>query len=355
MRPITSRQARIMISPYYEEDGVELYCGDALSILQLLPAESVDMVMTSPPYYGLRNYHVDGQIGLEAIPLEYLQKLWTVFNEVKRVLKNNGTIWVNIGDTYGGSSNGSWNAPIQIIDQKYLTPPRKTQSQKKCLLLVPERFAIGMTERGWVLRNRICWYKPNHMPSSVQDRFTCTWDYLYFFTKREKYYFNLDVVRIKMKNTSPDGSPDNKYLFANKKINGARIDLRPKEYRNKVMELTDKGIISGSGRIRAFFNNFSGKTNLKGKNPGDHWSINTRGFSGSHFATYPKKLCEIPILAGCPEGGTVLDMFSGSGTTGIVAKELRRNCILIDLSELYCELAKQRIKQTIKPLFVISQ
>lgn len=179
----------------------KITCGDALSLMKELPDGSVDSVVTSPPYYGLRDYGHEGQLGLEPTFTLYLQHLLTIFKEVKRVLKKTGTCWVNIGDTYSGSGNGSWNAPIESrgkqyrktcnIDQEYLAPPCEDKTlPPKCLIGIPERFKIAMTdEEGWLARNTIVWHKPNCMPASVTDRFTVDFEYLYFFTKSPKYYF----------------------------------------------------------------------------------------------------------------------------------------------------------------------
>src|SRR3990167_2930926 len=190
---------------------IKLICGDAKTELKKMADECIDMMMTSPPYYGLRDYKVDGQIGLETTPAEYLQKLWAVFDEIKRVLKKEGTCFVNIGDTYkgghpGGSTTGglSKNFKQAIPQETTGRPQNKIDYAEKCLLLIPERFAIGMVERGWILRNRICWYKRNHMPSSVRDRFSCSWEYVYFFSKSKRYYFNLNSVRVPLKQVSVD-------------------------------------------------------------------------------------------------------------------------------------------------------
>jgi len=179
----------------------KIICGDALEVLKEFPSRSVDMVLTSPPYYGLRDYGIEGQIGLEKTPEEYVLRLKEVFKEIFRVLKKTGTFWLNIGDTYGGSGCGKndWrnnNKRSVSNPMLYANKPSPQLKQKpKCLLCIPERLMFACLELGFILRNKIVWYKPNHMPSSVKDRFTNSWEYLYFFSKARKYFFDLDAVR----------------------------------------------------------------------------------------------------------------------------------------------------------------
>ena|SRR3990167_11197187 len=379
----------------------KIICGEVLEVLKTLPNESVDMVMTSPPYYGLRDYKVDKQIGLETTPAEYLQKLWAIFDEIKRVLKKDGTCFVNIGDTYAGSNQGygqkqksktgfqfigtgqyaaSQDKPPQSKWSKWrrdelgyktgcaIPPELKFAGMKaKCMVMMPERFALGMVERGWILRNRICWFKRNAMPSSVKDRFTCTYEYVYFFVKSRRYYFDLDSVRIPHKEVSKKRilrAVSNKYKYINNKNYGGGGGInKSRPNRNTKIPITTAELYE-SPRARyhreqnmAISQYQYGEgdylvvnLNKKGRNPGDHWDITTKGYKEAHFAVYPERLCEMPIKAGCPKDGLVLDCFMGAGTTGVVAKKLGRNYLGVELNPEYIKLAQNRIDNIIKPM-----
>jgi len=305
--------------------------GDCLEVLKTLSAESVDCVITSPPYWALRDYGVEGQLGLEPTFQQYITQLCDIFDEVKRVLKKEGTCWVNIGDTYGGSGAGTWQNKPEGVKQKevYTLPYGKSSVSKmrgtpqdKCLLQIPSRFSIEMTNRGWILRNSVVWHKPNAMPSSVTDRFSVDYEMLYFFVKSKKYYFEQQFEDLQGKpqdkeRQSRTGSVNQKYA----QVHGNR---------------------PSSGGVGYSEN---------GRNKRSVWTINTKPYKEAHFATYPEALIETPIKAGCPEGGVVLDMFFGSGTTGAVAKRLGRNYIGIELNPEYIKLAKKRIEQVPDRLF----
>lgn len=309
----------------------KIYCGDALDILKTLPNEIIDMVITSPPYYGLRDYGVEGQIGLEQTFEEYLDNLILIFNEVKRVLKQEGSCWVNLGDSYSGSNNGSNNnATTNLVSQetqdiKYQgQKPGKTNLPNKSLLQIPSRFAIMMADNGWILRNEIIWHKPNCMPSSVNDRFTVDYEKLFFFTKSKKYYF--EQQKEPMKTTDINPPRGSKGV-----IGQANLGLRKQD-------------LIGRNDYTGFNDRYSPPKDFM-RNKRSVWSINTKPLKEAHFATFPEELIETPIQAGCPENGVVLDIFMGSGTTGMVAKRLNRNYIGIDLNEDYCKLARKRINK----------
>jgi len=237
--------------------------GDALNILKTLPDESIDMVMTSPPYWALRDYGVSGQLGLESTFPEYINKLCDIFDEVKRVLKKEGTCWINLGDTYGGTGNKGLST-----DQKYKRG-RNGQSKalngrykSKCLLQIPSRFAIEMTDRGWILRNEIIWHKPNCMPSSVKDRFTVDFEKLFLFTKQQKYYFETQYEKV--------------------------VAHSDAWYRNKLRQNKNYQL------KKPYKHNFPIPKYPNKKNKRSVWSINTKPFSESHFAVFPEELCIIP-------------------------------------------------------------
>lgn len=254
--------------------------GDALTKLKELKTQSIDMVMTSPPYWALRDYGVKRQLGLEPTFDLYIKHLCDIFDEVKRVLKDIGTCWVNIGDTYSGQmgKRSGWTdnklgfEKEEAIEKGVcLTNKNKFEYSipSKCLTLIPFRFVIEMVNRGWILRNIIIWHKPNCMPSSIKDRFTVDFEYLFFFSKKKKYYFETQYECLK-ENT------DIKY----------RQKLRENKHYNSK---------------EPYKNNLPKSFNLQGRNKRTVWSICSKPFKESHFAVYPEELCETPIKAGCPK------------------------------------------------------
>ena len=305
--------------------------GEAYNVLKTFPDNCIDMVMTSPPYWALRDYGVEGQLGLENTSEEYILKLCDIFDEVKRVLKDTGSCWVNLGDTYSGSSNGSNDYREQ--DGLGATPllrykgqaSRKTCPPNKSLCLIPFRFAIEMVNRGWILRNTIIWHKPNCTPKSMKDRFTDDFEYLFFFVKSKKYYFEQQF--------EPYTEPLNRWggeTFRNSS--------------HKYIDIGEKKL-GKFGATSMFRNGRPVRPNPLGRNKRCVWSIPTKPYPGAHFAVYPNKLCETPIKAGCPPGGIVLDPFMGSGTTCVAASQLGRRYIGIELNEEYVNLAQQRLDQ----------
>jgi len=303
----------------------KIYQGDCLTVLKTFPDESVDMCMTSPPYWSLRDYGCDGQLGLEPTFTEYINKLCNIFDEVKRVLKKEGSCWVNIGDSYSTVSGGMEQLKRMGNDTpKYgeidyasgysgVSQLGKKNLEEKNLCLIPFRFAIEMQNRGWILRNTIIWYKRNCMPSSVTDRFTVDFEYLFFFVKNKKYWFEQQTEKHTSKFIN-EYKPRN----ADDKTRSATIQPRSET---------------------AFANPY----NPNGRNKRCVWDITTKGYREAHFATYPEELCLTPIKAGCPVGGIVLDPFSGAGTTALVAKKLGRNYIGIELNPEYVTMSEKRL------------
>jgi len=257
--------------------------GNTLEVLKNIPDNSINMVITSPPYWGLKDYGMQGQLGLERTFKEYINNICNVFDEAKRVLRKEGTCWVNISDTYSANRTYQVTGTKQVKNsqpEKIKQPQAKDNNyQEKCLYCIPERFKLEMIDRGWICRNEIIWHKPNAMPESVRDRFTQDYEKLFLFVKSRKYYF-----------------------------------VQQKEMLNGVL-----------------------------RNKRSVWSINTQPLKNTHFATFPEELIEIPIKAGCPENGIVLDLFIGSGTTAVVAKRLNRNYIGIELNPEYIKIAENRI------------
>lgn len=289
--------------------------GDALEVLKTLPDESVDCVITSPPYWALRDYGVLGQLGLESTFQEYISKLCNIFNEVKRVLKKEGTCWVNMGDTYGGTGDKA-----DYKDPKY-ERGRNGQSKavnkgatSKCLLQIPNRFAIEMCARGWLLRNEIIWHKPNVMPSSAIDRFTVDFEKVFFFTKNRKYHFETQFEKAIW--AHDNRATKGRLHYENGKRDGKK-GLGQENFVSIKQERNKRTV----------------------------WKISTTKFKEAHFATFPEALIETPIKAGCPQGGVVLDPFFGAGTTGLVARKLDRHYLGIELNPAYIKIAEERLKE----------
>lgn len=301
---------------------------DALTALKTLDSESVDLVVTSPPYYGLRNYGVENQLGLEKTPQEYINKLMGIFIECKRVLKKTGSLWVNIGDTYSGSggAGGDYNkGGLKEGQPRYKQAKQITTISPKSLIGIPERFVIAMTDAGgWVRRNTVVWYKPNCMPSSAKDRFTNDFEYFYFFTKSQKYYFETQYEPLSFESIKRfKRGISSKHKWIDGAEGQTKHSMSQSRQHDKNREHPQKDI----GRLKRCV-----------------WSITTQPFKGAHFAVFPEKLIETPIKSCCPLNGFVLDPFCGSGTTLLVAKKLGRRGIGIELNPEYIEIAKTRLQ-----------
>jgi len=316
--------------------------GDALSKLKELSEKSVNMCMTSPPYWALRDYGVDGQLGLEPTYYQYINNLCDIFDEVHRVLRDDGTCWVNLGDTYYGggfgkstdlskTKQGTNRGTANLETRDKLRGIRKNLDKSiptKSLTCIPMRFAIEMVNRGWILRNTIIWHKPNVMPSSAKDRFTVDFEYIFLFSKKKKYYFEQQLDPY----TSPVDRWGGEDVAA---YNGKYSDgVDNENYNSPRARCSRPGYPE---RARAL------RPNPNGKNKRTMWSINTKPCKDAHFAVYPEKLCETPIKAGCPVGGSVLDPFAGAFTTGIVANKQNKNAVLIELNPEYIEIGKKRL------------
>jgi len=313
--------------------------GDALQVLKTFDDELVDCIVTSPPYYGLRDYGVDGQIGLEKTPQEYIKKLIDVFSECKRVLKKSGTFWLNISDTYGGGGkhNSEKNWGMQNREAQINLQPPHVNLQPKCMLCIPERLILSLIDDGWILRNKNIWHKPNHMPSSVKDRFTSAYEVVYLLVKNKKYYFDLDAVREPHKNPSQMKSC---YSETSTRQN-TRFRRRETSEQISPINQPNRSSVDKQGRQDGYKSKLNGE--LKGKNPGDVWEINTKPFPEAHFAVFPEALVERCVKSGSPKDGLVLDPFCGSGTTCLVAKKLLRNYVGIDLNPEYVEMSRKRV------------
>jgi DNA modification methylase len=335
-----------MNQPSHLIDGPKLplgtvLVGDVNEQLRRLPNASIDCVVTSPPYFRLRNYQTSGQLGLEATVGEWVANLAAAFDEIARVLTPWATVWLNVGDSYSRESRAG-------------APP-------KAMVLAPERLAVELADRGWLVRNKVVWAKTNPMPTSVQDRLACTWEPIYLLTRSGAYTFDLDAVRVPHRSTPSKRTPP--------------PDRAPRIVPAWQGPLAGKN--DGLDRMKA-----DGRPgHVLGKNPGDVWQIATSSHRGAHFATFPEALVERPLLAGCPEKvcltcgtpwrrsaprtighlavageleplcacgaswrpGIVLDPFIGSGTTAVVAERLDRDWIGIDINGDFAEMTRRRV------------
>ena len=324
--------------------------GDCFKIMSEMDEQSVDLVVTSPPYWGIRSYEIDskiwggdsncehlwdnknkclkcdawkGELGLEPHPQMFIKHLVEFGKLVSRVLKPTGLFWLNLGDTFCGGGKSKKNQLLWQTNHSYLsTPPGANVEmdggwlQPKQLLMMPSRVACRLQDDGWILRSDIIWHKSNHMPEGIKDRFSKTYEHFFMFSKQSKYYFNLDAVRVPHKASVNNPNWKNTYIrkATNKTADIGKIQNIVKEY------------------------------NPLGKNPGDIWEVTPQPFHGSHFAVFPENLIERIIKSSCPTDGIVLDPFSGSGTSLYIAHKLGLNYIGIDIKQEYVKMAEERIE-----------
>jgi len=299
----------------------EIICGDALEVLKRLPDQSIHCCVTSPPYWSLRDYGVEGQVGLEESPERYVESIVDVFREVKRVLRDEGTVWLNLGDSYAGSGRmGSFvdskaKKGMKIIKDYHRNKPIEGLKPKD-LCGIPWRVAFALQADGWWLRSDIIWSKPNPMPESVRDRPTKAHEYIFLLSKSKKYYYDYEAI-------------------AERSVSAGETRGGGVKYSNREV---DNGI-GGHHNLDKY-----GVT-LQFRNKRDVWTVATKPFKEAHFAVFPPDLIRPCVLAGCPPGGIVLDPFFGAGTTGLVAKQERRGYIGIELNPEYVEMARARIRR----------
>lgn len=299
--------------------------GDVRDRLRQMPSESVNCVVTSPPYFGLRDYGVDGQIGLEETPDAYVAELVAVFREVRRVLRTDGTLWLNLGDSYAANrgyqvpstKGGAKHGPAQGVKGRGSVVPEGLKAKDR--LMIPARVALALQTDGWWLRDEIIWHKPNPMPVSVTDRTTPAHEMLYMFSKSARYHYDMEQV-----------------------LEDAVTAVAHKHWKDKSYDQTMLGSQQSNG-VKGRPTGVAGYAAPGKRQPRSVWSIATRPFKGAHFATFPPDLVKPCILAGCPAGGTVLDPFFGAGTTGLVAQQLGRNAIGIELNPAYGRIAADRL------------
>jgi DNA modification methylase len=333
----------------------EILQGDWVEVLKSLPDESVHCCITSPPYWGLRDYGVEGQLGLEKTPAEYVDRIVAGFEQVRRVLRSDGTLWLNLGDSYhtgdgykkeptGSRHRGHIQETNTMSDIK-AAPHRQKQPglKTKDMVGIPWRVAFALQAAGWYLRSDIIWHKPNPMPESVRDRPTKGHEYLFLLSKSEKYYYDIKAYAepcIESNASRPRMGQGGNTVYKQKRS----------------MMKVPAGWATGAGSHKAIFHArveawrkgcqtvpFSSVDKPETRNRRTVWTVPIQPFKGAHFATFPLRLIEPCVLAGCPEGGVVLDPFNGSGTTGIAAVKHQRKYLGVELNSEYIAMAKKRI------------
>jgi len=315
--------------------------GNCLDILPTMEAGSVNCCVTSPPYFGLRDYGNDEQIGLEETPEAFIESMVNVFREVKRVLADDGTLWLNLGDSYAGSGKGSnpdGTVHTSSLKGKQGTHKGTTEGVKpiqkakdiglkpKDLIGIPWRVALALQADGWYLRQDIIWSKPNPMPESVTDRCTKAHEYIFLLSKKPKYFYDHKAIMEEATYGEQHANKTSSWGANRKHPNKANVEKYAFKGENSTCSKMEDG--------------------KHGRNKRSVWEVTTKPYSGAHFATFPPDLIKPCIMAGCPAGGTVLDPFGGSGTTGMVALELGRSAELIELNPDYVDIINERTHVT---------
>jgi len=300
----------------------KIFQGDCIEGMRTLPDKSVNCCVTSPPYFGLRDYGHEGQIGLEETPEQFVAKLVEVFREVKRVLKDDGTLWLNLGDSYAGGGGASGHT----VETKNLgantsnygavkSGGKRYGLKQKDLIGIPWMVAFALRADGWYLRQDIIWHKPNPMPESVTDRCTKSHEYIFLLSKSQKYYYDNEAIKQEL------ADPQRTNFQSGSRANGDNKDRNDND-----LAFRSKESIYLNANKRSV------------------WTVTTKPYSEAHFATYPPDLIVDCIKAGCPEGGIVLDPFMGAGTTAMVARKLNRNYVGCELNPEYIRIAQNRLQ-----------
>jgi len=314
---------------------MDLRCGDTRELLKAIPDASVQTCITSPPYFGLRDYGVSDQIGLESTPEAYVSKLVDVFRDVRRVLKDDGTLWLNLGDSYAGywgdkkakadgrpssADTNGWTNGFNMLARPQFDFLRQSGLKPKDLIGIPWMVAFALRADGWYLRQDIIWHKPNPMPESIKDRCTKAHEYVFLLSKSQKYYFDAEAIKEPCVTSAA-----NQVAKRNKRPHKGQSDAGMRE------------TTGGFDKITKVYET---------RNRRSVWTVTTKPYRGAHFATFPLDLVTPMVLAGCPEGGTVLDPFSGAATTGLACQNTNRNYIGLELNPAYVELATARLDET---------
>lgn len=350
----------------------KIYCENCLTTLSKMDDNSIDCCVTSPPYYGLRDYGHPDQIGLEETPEKYVEKMVNVFSEVKRVLKSTGTLWLNLGDSYAGSGKGSGgdyelskkqhsNKGINYQKDANVKIKFKDGCKPKDLIGIPWLIAFALRANGWYLRQDIIWHKPNPMPESVTDRCTKSHEYIFLLSKSAKYYYDADAIKQTVADTTilklaQQVQNQRGSERVPGKTNGNMKAVGPGRTPRKSIDIKggNQGNINGIPAMSINGNGVNGHSeyfdscgNLIGDgmaNKKSVWTVPTMPFKEAHFATFPEDLIIPCIKAGCPEGGVVYDPFSGAGTTALVCHKLKRNWISSEINSEYVRIAEKRIE-----------
>jgi DNA modification methylase len=327
------------MKPYYKFEDTIIYCGDVLKTISAFDSNSINCCVTSPPYWGLRDYGHEDQFGAETFPEEYIENMVKVFREVYRVLRKDGTLWLNLGDSYwnnyGGGSNTMTTGNSKAVKQKGRhNKPKHSLFKIKDLVGIPWRVAFALQSDGWYLRQDIIWHKPNAMPESVTDRCTKSHEYIFLLTKSQRYFYDSVAVKEPLSESSIQRAKRKESLI-----------------KRTGLGIIGKQVVGGVDNSHGYAGLASGRNGKTGydieggtRNRRSVWSVITKPFKGAHFATFPPDLIEPCILAGCPKDGIVLDPFSGSGTTAMVARNNGRKSIGIEINEEYCEISKKRLE-----------
>ena len=349
--------------------NAKLYLGDCRESMRAMPARSIHTCVTSPPYFGLRDYGHDGQIGLEQTPDEYVAKLVEVFREVRRVLRDDGTLWLNLGDSYaaqrggthqpaetlGGGKHGKTTDGERVNRDRFdgYNPTRNASAiglKHKDLIGIPWRVAFALQADGWYLRQEIIWAKPNPMPESVKDRCTKSHEQIFLLSKSAKYYFDHEAIKEPVAEATKSRLAQNVEAQRGSERVPGKTNGPMKAVRSKANSFKREG----SKREQAIPGQTVGthrpdrkesEYDLDTRNKRDVWTVATRPFKGAHFATFPPELIEPCVLAGAPVGGVVLDTFGGAGTTGLVATQKGRDAVLCELNPEYADMAVKRISE----------
>lgn len=379
-----------MSTPYFRDDSTTLYTGDALEVLTELPDTSVHCVVTSPPYWGLRDYgtaqwvdgdpdcrHIavaksgrdaaaqrcrrcgawreDRQYGLETTPQDYVDRLRAVFGELRRVLVDTGTVWLNLGDSHSADPPRRASDPMRASTLSSTATAAAMRESvraagvkrarvlpRKNLVGMPWRVAFALQRDGWILRNAIVWHKPNAMPESVRDRLSNRYELLFLLTKQQKYYFDLDAIREPL---ARPGALDENIVIGGHKGRHGGVDATARRRGNTVYGkyATLASLTQSPGAAMRPTGRQHNASHPRGKNPGDVWLISTRPLREAHFAAYPIDIPLRCIAAGCPPEGVVLDPFSGAATTGLAARQLGRTYIGIDLNRDFHDIGLRRL------------
>jgi site-specific DNA-methyltransferase (cytosine-N4-specific) len=341
--------------PFYRSIRAAIHVGDARDVLTTMAAGSADCIVTSPPYWAKRDYGVTGQYGHEPSPAAYVETLRSVFREARRVLADDGTCWLNLGDSY--SVGGAAATGLHSYLGRGLAGRHTPGMGAKNLLGLPWRVAFALQDDGWIVRNAVVWHKPNAMPESVRDRLNCRYELIFLLVKSRHYWFDLDPIRVPHATirpapqcgpprtgtgtTRPPGRPATGRHPGNGKPGGTRRPGNGPGGTRLKYGAHAREVIAG----RRYGDGRSGRGHPNGRNPGDVWAIPTRPYRGPHFAAFPIDIPTRCIQAGCKPGGTVLDIFCGTGTTGLAAFQLGRRFTGIELSPAFAALAAERLRQ----------